>query len=267
VSDLIAPGRALVRTPIAPMYAEPHVTSIQISQRLCGHEVDLLDAQDDWYLARGVDGYEGWVHRGFLSPAPPAAARRSAMLTRISLGCITALPGGGLRALPLGARLSPAERVQSGDVIEEPDLASRFPRAAIPITKSALAYFEGASYLWGGITPWGADCSGFVQSIYGLHGVSLPRDAWQQSETGEEAGALEGLQAADLAFFSDRADKRVTHVAIALGKAKLVHLALGRGGYAVEDLTATRDPYVSRLRERFLRARRVIDLPARLRDR
>ena len=247
-----------MRTPVAPMYAEPHVTSIQISQRLCGHEVEQLEAQDDWHLVRGSDAYEGWIHRGFLAPAPSAAARRSALLTRISLGCITELPGGSTRALPLGARLTPTEKVRSGEVIEEPELAARFPRAAKPITKSALSFFEGASYLWGGITPWGADCSGFVQAIFGLHGVAMPRDAWQQSETGTDAGALDDLEAADLAFFTDREDKRVTHVAIALGKGKLVHLALGRGGFAVETLGNAKDPYVGKLRERFLRARRVL---------
>ncbi len=252
------PGRALVRTPIAPMYAEPHITSIQVSQRLCGHEVELLDVQDDWHFVRGVDAYEGWIHRGFLAPAPAAAARRSALLSRISLGCITELPGGSTRALPLGARLSPAEKVRSGEVIEEPELQGRFPRAALPITRSAQDFFEGASYLWGGITPWGADCSGFVQTIFGLHGVALPRDAWQQSETGADAGALDSLEPADLAFFTDREDRRVTHVAISLGKGRLVHLALGRGGFAVEKLSDAKDPYVAKLRERFLRARKVL---------
>lgn len=254
----MAPGQGLVRSPIAPMYAEPSVTSIQVSQRLCGHDVDLLEEQDDWYFARGTDRYDGWIHRGFLSPAPPAAARRSAMLSRVSLGCITEMPGGGVRALPLGARLSPAEQVKSGEVIDEPALPSRFPRAAVPITVTARDYFEGASYLWGGITPWGADCSGFVQTIFGLHGVALPRDAWQQSETGADAGALEDLAPADLAFFTDREDKRVTHVAIALGKARLVHLALGRGGFAIEDLSKRQDAYVAKLRQRFLKAKRVL---------
>jgi hypothetical protein len=248
----------MVRTPIAPMYAEPHVTSIQISQRLCGHEVELLDDQDDWHFVRGVDAYQGWIHRGFLATAPTASARRSAVLTRISLGCITELPGGSTRALPLGARLSPAEKVRSGDVIEEPQLASRFPRVAVPITQSAQMFFEGASYLWGGITPWGADCSGFVQTIYGLHGVPLPRDAWQQSESGTDAGDLDDLEPADLAFFTDREDQRVTHVAISLGKGRIVHLALGRGGFAVETLANRKDPYVAKLRGRFLRARRVL---------
>lgn len=255
---LAAPGRALVRTPIAPMYAEPNVASAQLSQRLAGHDVELLEAQDDWFLARGTDKYEGWIHRGFLSPQPPPTARGSAQVARISLGCVTRHPDGGSRALPLGARLSPVEVVKSGEIVNQTELESRFPRTANAITRSARELFEGASYLWGGITPWGADCSGFVQTIYGLHGVPLPRDAWQQSETGREAGTLADLEPADLAFFSDREDKRVTHVAIALGGKKLVHLALGRGGFATEKLGDARDAYVAKLRERFLKARRVL---------
>lgn len=66
------------------------------------------------------------------------------------------------------------------------------------------------------------------------------------------------LKPADLAFFSDRDDKRITHVAIALGGRHLVHLALGRGGYGNENLEDEKDPYVGKLKKRFLRARKVI---------
>jgi cell wall-associated NlpC family hydrolase len=66
------------------------------------------------------------------------------------------------------------------------------------------------------------------------------------------------LKPADLAFFSDRGDKRITHVAIALGGRHLVHLALGRGGFGNENLEEENDPYVTKLKQRFLRARRVI---------
>jgi cell wall-associated NlpC family hydrolase len=205
-----------------------------------------------------VDKYEGWIHRGFLSPEPTSGARRSAGNQRVSLGCVTRSPSGGMRSLPLWARLSPEEVVKSGEVVNHADLATRFPRDARAIVQSAQVLFEGAPYLWGGITPWGADCSGFVQTIFALHDVPLPRDAWQQSEAGSDAGPLEDLRAADLVFFTDRDDRRVTHVAIALGNAKLVHLALGRGGFARENLADGRDAYVHKLRERFLRARRVL---------
>lgn len=257
-AQLGAPGRARVRPPIAPMYAEPSVTSAQLSQRVAGQDVALLEEQDDWFLVRGEDAYEGWVHRGFLSPAPSAGARGSAQMMRISLGCVVGNPSGSRRSLPLGARLSPEETVKSGDVVNETELQTRFPTTAVAITRSAQEFFQGAPYLWGGITPWGADCSGFVQTIYGLHGVALPRDAWQQAESGKDAGALMNLKAADLAFFSDRDDKRVTHVAIALGGRHLVHLALGRGGYGNENLEDEKDPYVAKLKKRFLRARKVL---------
>jgi len=257
-SSLTAPGRALVRTPIAPMYAEPDVASAQLSQRVAGHEVELLEAGDDWFRARGTDKYEGWIHRGFLAPTPPPSARSSGQVTRVSLGCVTRSPNGDRRALPLGAKLSPEEVVKSGEAINLTEMGDRFPGTALAITRSARELFEGAPYLWGGITPWGADCSGFVQTIYGLHGVDLPRDAWQQSEEGDDVGKLEALEPADLAFFTDRTDRRASHVAIGLGGNRLVHLALGRGGYATENLSDARDAYVAKLRGRFLCARRVL---------
>ena len=97
-----------------------------------------------------------------------------------------------------------------------------------------------------------------MQTIFALHGVPLPRDAWQQAECGQDAGPFLELKPANLAFFSDRADKRVTHVAIALGARRIVHVALGRGGYAVERLDDANDDYVRALRERFLYARDVL---------
>ena len=254
---LTVPGRAIVRSPVAPMYLEPFVASTQISQRLSGHDVDLLDEQDDWYLVRGADGYEGWIHWGFLSPMPKTNGRRSEQGIRISLGCVTDTRG-RQRTLPLGARLAADEVVKSGEAVALSHLPERFPRTAKAICKSAESLFEGAPYLWGGITPWGADCSGFVQTIFALHGVQLPRDAWQQSESGEEAGRIDDLEGADLAFFSDREDRRVTHVAMSLGKGKMVHLALGRGGFAIENLSDKKDPYVGKLWQRFLKARRVL---------
>ena len=73
------------------------------------------------------------------------------------------------------------------------------------------------------------------------------------------------IRAGDLLFFSDRVDGHITHVAIALGRRRIVHLALGRGGYAVERLDDARDPYVAKLRDRFVKARRVLT-PALLAD-
>lgn len=251
--------QATVRTPIAPMHSEARVASQMISQQVAGHHVEVLDEDRDWVRARGRDGYDGWMHVGFLARAPQASTRQSRQPARVSLGCVTSTAAGDRRALPLRALLAPEESVKSGDVLEANRAAERFPLDPIAVTRSAQNFFAGTSYLWGGVTPWGADCSGLVQTVFALHGLQLPRDAWQQAELGVDAGRDIGeLKPADLLFFSDRADQRVTHVGIALGERRMVHLALGRGGYAIEKLHDRSDVYVEKLRERFLFARRML---------
>ena len=248
-----------VRTPIAPMHVEPRIASQMVSQQIAGHRVDILDEERDWVRARGADGYEGWMHTGFLVRAPRSSTRRSAQAVRVSLGCITRTASGDHRSLPLRALLAPDEALRSGDAIDVSTMGERFPLLPHAITRSAQEFFNATSYLWGGVTPWGADCSGLTQSVFALHGIQLPRDAWQQAEMGTDAGRDVGeLRAADLLFFSDREDTGVTHVGIALGDRRMVHLALGRGGFAIERLDERRDSYVNRLRERFLFARRFL---------
>jgi cell wall-associated NlpC family hydrolase len=149
--------------------------------------------------------------------------------------------------------------IVNGYAIDEAARTATFPRAAAAVVATAVDRFAGTPYQWGGVSPWGADCSGLVQTVYWLHGVSLPRDAWQQADAGRDAGTeLSVLQPADLLFFSERPDRRITHVGIALGGSRMVHLALGRGGYAVERLDESSDAYVAALMGRFISARRVV---------
>lgn len=250
---------AVIRTPIAPMHGEPRVASPMISQQLGGHAVQVLEQDGEWLFVRGADEYEGWIHGGFLLRGTDAAATLGQRHVRISLGCVVENAIGIRRSLPLRARLALDEMPVWGDAVEEDRRGDRYPLTADAITYSAQEFFGSTSYLWGGVTPWGADCSGLVQSVFALHGMQLPRDAWQQAELGADPGSDVGeLRAADLLFFSDREDRRVTHVGIALGNAKMVHLALSRGGYAVERLGDRGDPVVEMLRKRFLFARRLL---------
>jgi gamma-D-glutamyl-L-lysine dipeptidyl-peptidase len=251
-------GKVVVRASIAPMHAESRVSSPQISQRLAGHAVEVLEMAGDWLRVRGEDGYEGWMHRGYVfddgrEPSQEPEKRR------LSLGCV-ARDGatGSSRALPLGAWLAAAEVVVTGSATGGQDRVAAFPRNAAAIADTAVERFAGTPYQWGGVSPWGADCSGLTQTTFWLHGVSLPRDAWQQADMGDDAGTdTESWSPADLLFFSDRPDKRITHVGISLGESRMVHLALGRGGYAVERLDATDDPYVAALMARFVGAKRI----------
>jgi cell wall-associated NlpC family hydrolase len=78
-----------------------------------------------------------------------------------------------------------------------------------------------------------------------------------QAQTGALVESMDDLRPADLLFFSDDPDGKITHVAISLGGLRVVHLALGRGGYAVDDLESG-DDYTDLLLKRYRFARRVL---------
>jgi cell wall-associated NlpC family hydrolase len=82
--------------------------------------------------------------------------------------------------------------------------------------------FLNTPYLWGGKSVFGADCSGFTQTVFRFVDIPLLRDAWQQATMGEEVNSLKTVRRGDLAFF-DNADGKITHVGIILNNKKIIH--------------------------------------------
>jgi hypothetical protein len=246
---------------IAPMLCEPDVKTTQVSQLLHGHIAVVNERKGLWLHVTGPDGYPGWVHQGYVvtmpEPVPPLEKTGWNDPRPLSLGCTVRDEHGNTRKLPFGALITEGEERFGGLAMTLDERVAAFPPEPDSITASAMTFFEGTSYEWGGVTPWGCDCSGLVSSSFHLHGVNVPRDAWMQATTGEPVDAIDDLRPADLLFFSDEVDGKITHVAISLGGTRVVHLALGRGGYAVDDLAAA-DEYTKLLVKRFRFGRRIL---------
>ena len=93
--------------------------------------------------------------------------------------------------------------------------------------------FVGNPYVWGGTSLTnGADCSGFVQSVYKNFGVDLPRTSYEQQNAGTEV-SYEDAQAGDLICYGG-------HVAIYMGDGKIVHASNAKDGIKISDNAAYR---------------------------
>ncbi|MDD6362274.1 MAG: SH3 domain-containing C40 family peptidase, partial [Lachnospiraceae bacterium] len=89
------------------------------------------------------------------------------------------------------------------------------------IIKNA-SYYIGNNYVWGGTSLTdGADCSGFVQTLYGEFGISLPRVAQDQAQVGARV-SLEDAVPGDLCFYRNAATGEIYHVAIYAGDGKTI---------------------------------------------
>jgi cell wall-associated NlpC family hydrolase len=96
--------------------------------------------------------------------------------------------------------------------------------------------FIGNPYVWGGTSLTnGADCSGFVQSVYKYFGFSLERVSRDQARTAGERVevSLATLQPGDLLFYAKAGT--VNHVAIYIGDGKIVHAAGRKYGITISD--------------------------------
>lgn len=93
--------------------------------------------------------------------------------------------------------------------------------------RSEIDRWQGTPHRWGGITTTGADCSGFVYSVYrDLFAISLPRTTSDQVRVGTAVDVRQ-LQAGDLVFF--RPSKRTNHVGIYLSDGHFAHISTSRG--------------------------------------
>jgi cell wall-associated NlpC family hydrolase len=112
--------------------------------------------------------------------------------------------------------------VQQGDVsLSSGEAAATRPRASAEQVIATAKRFLGLPYLWGGTTPLGVDCSGFVQLVYRLNGVSLLRDAdLQYTQPGLAPVSQEELQAGDLLFFGTSS---ITHVGMYIGGGEFIN--------------------------------------------
>lgn len=122
--------------------------------------------------------------------------------------------------------------------------------AQTDVTQTARSLL-GAPYKYGGTTPEGFDCSGFINYVYRIAaGVSLPRMTHDLVRSGKPVSMAQ-LRPADLVYFKIERQKPL-HVGIYLGDGKFIHSPSTRGKVNIQSLN--QDYW----KDRYLGARRLL---------
>ncbi|MCF8378377.1 MAG: C40 family peptidase [Bacteroidales bacterium] len=216
---------------IVPVRNEPSDKSEMVTQLLFGDLSIITGIRNGWVGIRKVyDNYEGWVDKKQLQfideeEFSKLNNAKDYFVTEMA-DIITDLSSDTMIPVVVGSTIrnfSNNEFEIAGTKYKYTGQLSIVPAQTVFTTlyENALVFLN-APYLWGGLTPFGLDCSGFIQSVFKLSGININRDASQQATQGEDVSFLEEAKPGDLIFF-DNEEGQIVHVGILLPDKKIIH--------------------------------------------
>jgi len=259
---------AKVSANLLDLWYEPKYNSERSSQLLFNEPLKILDEQEGFCKVEQTDGYTGWADKRFLLECPLSDfaefEKQCNFVVKVDQAALSGQKSATLppHFLYYGTRLK-GKLGQNGKVsvtLPSGKKAYLKPQNLKPINRKEAVTGQklvkeaqkwlGVPYLWGGITPAGFDCSGFVRQVFAQFHVYLPRDTKDQIKVGQEVDRS-SIMIGDLVFF-----KR--HVGIAISRNQLVHCSLGSSGTRIQSIEKGGEDYRADLDLNYATTRRII---------
>lgn len=160
-----------------------------------GQILTILRASNGWYNVKASNGKTGWVNNKYVSVKAS---------TTINRGDVT--------------REQPKVETKP-ETKESADLGA----AIVSYAKN----FLGVKYVYGGISPEGFDCSGFVKYVFDHFSINIDRVSTDQATQGVEVSRAD-LKPGDLVFFdTNGGHNRVNHAGIYIGGGSFIQASSG----------------------------------------
>ena len=254
----------IVEVPLANVYLSAAESAEMVTQVIFAAEVLILGEKGSWYKIQipVQQNYTGWVKKEniYVGELPTSYLNKIIVSRhRAALKNIPREGGTTILELPLNARLWTIEE-QGGwfavwlpggkqawicgqDQLEDEHSILNVGNNAEKILQLADT-FRGTPYLWGGLTPEGFDCSGFVYTLFALHGYDLHRDAGLQYRYDGQHVGIDEICRGDLVFFHEGKVEIPTHVGIYEGGQSFINASSRRG---VVSYSLREDDWCSKL--------------------
>jgi hypothetical protein len=236
----------------------------------------ILKEEDSWLFIKTPDGYLAWTENSSVAEKTTEEIKSWKRSKRIiymnSTGWVFSDPGcsGIVSDIVAGAIVTELKEEKDFLKISLPDGRIGFIRKAdatsldgfknVPADGNDIINraqsLLGIPYLWGGSSAKGADCSGFVQTVFFQNGVILQRDASMQAKHGKEidiSSSLMNLQPGDLLFFGKPG--HIIHVAIYKGNGEYIHSS---GRVMINSLEPDNPIFNSYRRRTLVKAMRIL---------
>jgi cell wall-associated NlpC family hydrolase len=244
LAQLSASPELVVSVPVANMYSRASDDSDVVSQAIYGSDVKVMEEASGWAKVRTPDDYTGWMRldvtlRG-ANGAPYATSARTVQVNSLLANLYRETDVTAHRPLlsvPFETRLE-VEKEGAGDDagwlevrlvdgqkawIQDGDVNTNTRPLTIEESIALGKRFLGVTYLWGGRSSLGYDCSGFTQMLVRSRGINMPRDAdLQAAWSGVIAVDRKHLRAGDLLFFGSAPD-HITHTGMFIGHGEFIH--------------------------------------------
>lgn len=221
---------ATVNTTTLYVRTEPSIDAPRLGMVPEGEDFLILDETDDWVKINMEEG-DGWVSKDYVDIRTEFVEAESKAEEEARL----AKEAEERRKAQEAARASQAAQQQETPT-QAPTQSAGTDYAVgegselgVAVAEYALQ-FVGNPYVYGGTSLTnGADCSGFVMSVYANFGVSLPHSATSDRSQGYAVDGIENAQPGDLICYSG-------HVALYIGNGQIVHASNSRTGIIVSSV-------------------------------
>ena len=225
---------------------------------------EILEEAEGWAHIKSGE-VEGYVSLDFLLTGPDAKLKANEIVRTVAIANTDGLnvrdqastESAVLTQVPQGEELEYVETLEGWikvsidgeDAYVSADYVTVEEKLDTAITMTELLYgvgvsdvrvelveyakqFVGNPYVWGGTSlTKGADCSGFVLSVFKKFGVSLPHHSGSQAKEGTKIKAAD-LQPGDLVFYANSSGT-INHVAIYIGGGQVIHASSPKTGIKI----------------------------------